>query len=92
MAVKRYGQLKKLIAFVKPKVIIEVGTHKGTRAEMMCREAVKYQERVHYIGYDLFELADAESNARELNGKGAGSEAEARARRLAYLAMSWIGR
>ena len=80
MAVKRYAQLNKLIAFVKPKVIIEVGTHKGKRAEAMCREAVKYQERVHYIGYDLFEQATDESNARELNGKGAGSEAEARAK------------
>jgi uncharacterized Rossmann fold enzyme len=80
MAIKRYEQLKKLVGFVKPKVIIEVGTHKGVRAEMMCREAVKHQERVHYIGYDLFDEATAETNEQELNGKGAGSEAGARSR------------
>lgn len=71
---KRYEQLKKLVAFVKPKVIVEVGTHNGLRARMMCEEAIKHQPRVHYIGYDLFDEATAETNKREMNGKGAGSE------------------
>lgn len=71
---KRYEQLKKLVAFVKPKVIVEVGTHNGLRARMMCEEARKYNANVHYIGYDLFDEADAETNEREMNGKGAGSQ------------------
>ena len=75
---RRYNRLKKLVAFNRPKTIIEIGTHNGARAEMMCLEALRFNP-VHYIGYDLFEDATDETNARELNGKGAGSEAKARA-------------
>lgn len=74
---KRYEQLPKLVAFVKPKRIIEIGTHRGTTADLICREALKHNEKVEYTGYDLFEDATKETNERELNGKGAGSIAEA---------------
>lgn len=75
---RRYKQLEKLVAFNKPGKIIEIGTHKATRADMMCREALKHNSAVHYLGYDLFEDATPETDQREMNGKGAGSEAVAR--------------
>lgn len=75
---KRYNQLVGLIKFCKPASIIEVGTHNGTRAVQMCREALAHRDKVHYVGYDLFDDADDETNAAELNGKGAGSVATAR--------------
>lgn len=74
---KRYEQLRGLVKACKPKVIVEVGTHKGARAELMCLEAIKHQPQVHYIGYDLFEDATPESDQREMNGKGPGSIEEA---------------
>lgn len=80
MRVRRYTRLVQLVAFNKPKRIIEIGTHSGRNAEVICREALKHFETVHYTGYDLFDEASDETNARELNGKGAGSEADARQR------------
>lgn len=76
---RRYNRLTKLVTFNKPKRIIEIGTHKGKRAEQLCREALRYNA-VHYVGYDLFEDATDETNHRELNGKGPGSEEAARER------------
>lgn len=73
MIVKRYGQLRRIVKFAKPQTIVEVGTHDGIRADMICREALKYRDEVHYTGYDLFEEATREINDREKNGKGAGS-------------------
>jgi hypothetical protein len=70
---RRYNRLLKLIAFNKPKRIIEIGTHKGKRADLLCRESLKYNN-VHYVGYDLFETATEETDKREMNGKGAGSQ------------------
>ncbi len=74
---KRYRRLAKLVAFVKPKQIVEVGTHKADRAQLMCREALRHSDNLHYVGYDLFEDATDETNKREMNGKGAGSQAAA---------------
>jgi predicted O-methyltransferase YrrM len=78
MKITRYNELLPLVAFNKPRRIIEIGTHKGKIAAALCREALKHQEKVHYIGYDLFEDATDETNKREYNGKGAGCEDEAR--------------
>lgn len=69
----RYNQLVDLIALTKPRLIVEVGTHRGGRAMMMCQVALSYRNNVHYIGYDLFEDATEETNTMEMNGKGAGS-------------------
>lgn len=65
----RYQQLLPIIAKNKPKVIIEVGTWNGDRAIMMATEALQHQEKVHYIGFDLFESATDETDKRELNVK-----------------------
>lgn len=77
---KRYKQLTQIVRFAQPKTIIEIGAHRGERAEMLCREALKYRDAVHYTGYDLFECATPESNVIELNGKGPATEANLRER------------
>jgi hypothetical protein len=74
----RYGQLMVLVQSCKPRKIVEVGTYQGKRAEAMCREALKYNSAVHYLGFDLFEDATDETNVEEMNGKGAGSSEIAR--------------
>jgi hypothetical protein len=69
--VRRYDQLPKLVAFNRPKTIVEVGVFNGARAGLMCREALKHREKVHYTGYDLFD--SGEQAGDELNSKGRGS-------------------
>jgi len=65
------------IAAVKPKTIVEIGTNKGHTAHKLIRRALQYNDRIHYIGYDLFELANEETNKLERNGKGIGDYAHA---------------
>jgi hypothetical protein len=76
--VRRYDQLIGLIAETKPATIIEIGTHRGARASLMIREALKYHGRVVYYGFDVFETEDAAFHDAALNGKGIPSEQEAR--------------
>ena len=82
----RYRYLAEIVRDTAARFIVEIGTHKGVRAEMMCREALETSPGlpVHYRGYDLFDAANPETNVRENNGKGAGSSIEA-ARRLEKL-------
>lgn len=64
MKAMRYENLVREIDRVKPKRIVEIGTCKGERAEMMIRAAVQHGE-VEYIGFDLFEAPpDEEFSAR----------------------------
>lgn len=65
---QRYEALRKVIAAIKPKRILEVGTWNGGRAVEMATEALKHGP-VHYTGIDLFEDATAETDAAELNVK-----------------------
>ncbi len=76
----RYDQLRDLIDESKPRSIIEIGTHQAVRACMMSLQALFHHQKVEYVGYDLFEDATPETNACEMNGKGAGSLATAQAR------------
>ncbi len=76
----RYEQLRYLVDKTRPRSIIEVGTFQGKRAVLMCMQALQHHRRIEYIGYDLFEDATPETNAREMNGKGAGSLVAAQAR------------
>ncbi len=73
----RYSQLEEIILECKPTSIIEIGTHHGHRAYNMCVAALEMSEKLHYIGFDLFEDATPETDERELNGKGAGSARKA---------------
>ena len=75
----RYNQLLPLIAYHKPKTIVEVGTWNGLRAIMMATEALKHGE-VHYIGFDLFEDATPDSDERELNVKAHSTLADVESR------------
>lgn len=65
----RYSQLLTLIDSVKPAVIVEVGTWNGLRAIEMATAALQHQQRVEYVGFDLFEEASDETDERELNVK-----------------------
>ena len=66
----RYSQLQTLIALVKPRTIIEIGTHRGNSAIAMCLEALKHRPKVHYVGFDVFETKDKDFHRRAFNGKG----------------------
>ena len=80
MIMKRYRQFDRLIEFSQPKTIVEIGTNKGNAAEAICREALRYNKAVHYIGYDLFEDATRDTNRSEVNAKPPCTEAEVRDR------------
>ena len=68
----RYNQLIDIVRNLKPISIIEIGAHRGDRAELLCRTALDQRptRSVHYRGYDLFEAANEQTNAEEKNGKG----------------------
>lgn len=74
---KRYEQLLALIDEVKPRTIVEVGTHRAVRARLMVKRALRYQAQVTYIGYDVFETMDAAFHNAALNGKGIATTARA---------------
>jgi predicted O-methyltransferase YrrM len=65
----RYRQLLEIIDEIKPQSIVEVGTHAGTRAELMIGAALKHHTEIKYTGFDLFEDIKAETSAAEMNGK-----------------------
>ncbi len=61
----RYDNLVREIERIRPFRIVEVGTCKGERAEMMIRAASQYSD-VEYYGFDLFEAPpDEELSARK---------------------------
>lgn len=66
--VLRYKLLPEYIKVVKPNLIVEVGTCRGMNAISMIEEAVKYN-KVHYIGYDVFDYQDKEFHTKEHNAK-----------------------
>ena len=61
----RYKQLIEQAAILQPRVIIEIGTWNGERAVQLLRAA----PRASYIGFDLFDTADEDSDKREFNVK-----------------------
>lgn len=64
MKALRYANLVREIARAKPRKIMEIGTCKGERAEMMIRAASAYGP-VEYIGFDLFDTPpEGEFSAR----------------------------
>lgn len=74
---KRYEQMLQLVEQVKPREIVEIGVHKGVRAEKLCREALLHSSSVKYVGYDVFDSEDERFQADALNGKGAPSKEQA---------------
>jgi len=65
----RYRQLADIVRFYKPKCIVETGTWNGGRAIEMALASFKYNDAVHYIGYDLFEDATIDTDHIEFNVK-----------------------
>lgn len=63
---KRYNQIIDLLKKNKPKVIIEIGTHKAVRP----REWKELDFHFFYYGFDVFEDGTKELNEKEMNGKG----------------------
>ena len=76
----RYEQLPIIIGALKPKSIVEVGTWNGERALILARAALAHNAEVQYTGYDLFEAASEETDAKELNVKPHFSEADVAAK------------
>ena len=69
MSKNRYAQLLEIIDRHKPRTIVEVGTWNGDRAVEMAERALTHMPEVFYWGFDLFDEATAETDARELNVK-----------------------
>ena len=69
-----------LIEQYHPRVLVETGTHRGRSSCYMVQQSLQYHDNVEFHGFDLFETATAETDAREINGKGHGSYKKAQAR------------
>jgi hypothetical protein len=69
-----------LIEQYHPRVLVETGTHRGRSGCYMVQQSLRYHDDVEYHGFDLFETATAETDAKEINGKGHGSYKKAQAR------------
>jgi len=65
----RYRQLADLVRTYGSETIVEVGTWNGGRAIEMSLASFETKDKVHYIGFDLFEEANEELDKYELNSK-----------------------
>ncbi len=69
----RYGNLIQIIDEIKPKTILEVGTHNGGNARKMILRAQKHLnshlEKIIYYGFDLWEDLTPELKTKEHCGK-----------------------
>jgi hypothetical protein len=65
----RYNQLLETIDGVKPQIIAEIGVWNGENAARMIAQALKYHDSISYIGFDLFEDANKETDEKEFNVK-----------------------
>src|SRR5688572_1599215 len=57
---KRMEQLYEELAQRRCDTIVEIGTYQGKRARRMAKAAFKNNPAVAYVGFDLFELTNAE--------------------------------
>ena len=65
----RYKQLADIIRHYKPKSLVEVGTWNGGRAIEMALAMFEYRDKCHYLGFDLFEEANEQTDDYEMNTK-----------------------
>ena len=63
----------KIFDLYLPQNICEIGTHNGSSAIQFIDYLFPKVHRLHYTGYDLFDLADKNTDAQEHNGKGPGN-------------------
>lgn len=76
----RYGQLIDIVRKEKPKVILETGTWKGKRALQMLEAA----PGAKYVGFDLFEDANGDTDREEFNVKPHFTRSEVRKKLNGY--------
>jgi len=89
----RYDQLLALVQHYMPRTILETGTWNGDRALQMAQVAFGKWDHVVYHGYDLFEEASADTDAKEHNVKKHYSLEEVTAKLHAFgLAMKEKGK
>jgi hypothetical protein len=64
----------------KPKTICEIGTHDGKSAVQFIDYCLKYNPKLSYTGYDIFDDVenDIMFHEQEVNGKGAGKYKKAK--------------
>jgi predicted O-methyltransferase YrrM len=67
--VSRYDTLLEIIELFKPQTIVETGTWSGANAIRMLQTANKFHVKPSYIGYDLFEDGNQQTDAEEFNVK-----------------------
>ncbi|MCC6191380.1 MAG: class I SAM-dependent methyltransferase [Anaerolineales bacterium] len=74
---RRYEHLLAEIDAYKPRVIVEVGTHRGDRAVQMVQQAARHRpiEEIEYHGFDLFEEMTPNVLEREFSKQPPGIEA-----------------
>ena len=66
----RYTLLSDIINHYKPTgTVVETGTWNGGRAIQMAMTMFEYTDKVHYVGYDLFEEATPHTDEEEFNVK-----------------------
>jgi len=65
---RRYKYLLQGVGEAKARKIMEIGTYTGRHAETMIEEAKKYHpaNEVEYYGFDLFEMLDKDTSAKEI--------------------------
>ena len=69
VSLPRYKQLADLVRTYATDNIVEVGTWNGGRAIEMSLAAFEKSDKIHYVGFDLFEEATEELDHIELNSK-----------------------
>ena len=62
----RYKQIIGILKDLKPKVVMEIGTHKAFRPWEWKKSGLFF----FYYGFDVFEDGTKELNQKEMNGKG----------------------
>lgn len=63
----------KLFDLYLPQNICEIGTHNGSSAIQFVDYLFPKVHRLHYTGYDLFDMANTSTDNDEHNGKGPGN-------------------
>ncbi len=63
----------KIFDIYLPQNIAEIGTHNGSSAIQFIDYLFPRVHRLHYTGYDLFDMANSETDNIEHNGKGPGN-------------------
>ena len=63
----------KIFDIYLPQNICEIGTHNGSSAIQFIDYLFPKVNKLHYTGYDLFDLADNSTDTIEHNGKGPGN-------------------